>query len=173
MLLKTIHRLLGTWDGICFRLIEDSGIFFKNRAIRKFGLTIQIHKDCRRQKMGEHSMFDEDSLKFYDLDKDVGVGIINAIRTVHDKLSCTARFHIKRLKRRRKTSRSPPFRKVLLFRPSFKHKIAWCIKYAGDYNLSFTYFRCDIISRVVLLHFHPFLNSKGHNLENGSIDAII
>ncbi|KIL34245.1 hypothetical protein SD71_21675 [Cohnella kolymensis] len=79
MLLKAIHGLFGTWDGICFHLIEYSGIFFKNCAISEFCLTIQILKDCCRQKMGKHSMVDDNSFGFNDLDKDVGVGIINAI----------------------------------------------------------------------------------------------
>ncbi|ASJ53786.1 hypothetical protein BP422_09605 [Brevibacillus formosus] len=79
MLLKTIHGLLGTWDGICFHLIGYSGIFFKNCVISEFGLTIQILKDCCRQKMRNHSMFDDDSLRFNDLDKDVGVRVTNAI----------------------------------------------------------------------------------------------
>lgn len=30
--------------------------------------------------------FDDDSLRFNDLDKDVGVGITNAIKTAHNKL---------------------------------------------------------------------------------------
>jgi hypothetical protein len=42
MLLKTIHDLFGTWDGICFQFIEYSRIFFKNSAISEFGLTIPL-----------------------------------------------------------------------------------------------------------------------------------
>ncbi|PJN55351.1 hypothetical protein PAEVO_20720 [Paenibacillus sp. GM2FR] len=100
-------------------------------------------------------MFENDPLGFIDLNKNVSVGKINAIRTVHDKLPCTARFHVKLVNSHRKTLRAPPFRQMLLFRPSIKHKIPWSIKYTGDHNLAFTYLRCGLACFVILVDVQP------------------